>query len=477
MNTYKHIIDFLPDVEWNIVTALSFAGFPTYLVGGAVRDALYGKEPQDFDIATKARPEEIKEVFKGSDYKVQINVGASSKVALVNGVDVATFRGDKYSGNGHKDVEFYYVDTIEEDLGRRDLTINAMALDLKGNLIDPFNGYADIHHEDGVLVRFVGNPFHRIWEDPNRIIRAFRFVSGYNGFMNEESFVATTESRDLFSKIAPERIHDEIIKTLKTVKEASTFWNLMRVSGLLDVWFPEMVAGFEHDHGNHHSEDIWIHNMIAGDAVTTREPLVKLAAYLHDVGKPASFDAELGTFHDHQHLGADIVRERLKNMKFSNDEIKFIVNSVLVHMDGTANMSPKSRRKLKNKLERYELTWRDYLRLRIGDRTANLSRPNFKRFDIQKYIEQFRTVEEVPFSTHNLALSGGDIIFIFRLNPGKEIGVIQKRAFDHVIDEGEDTNTIEYLTNFIAKDFDIWYDALRLDIILEKYNESTLVCN
>lgn len=446
----------LPVLEEIIWSHLYLAGYQVYLVGGAVRDIVLGIEPNDFDFATNATPKEIKKVFRYTDHKVDF-VGESFGVTLVDGVEVATFRGDEYHGDGCRDVAITYVDTIEEDLSRRDFTINAMALDKNGNLIDPFGGVNDLlkRPEQCVVVRFVGDAQKRIWEDPNRIIRAFRFVARFQGTLDEESFQAIVDNRDRFSLIAPERVRLEILKTLETSKEASLFWNLMRISGVLDVFIPELVQGHNHDHGNHHSEDIWLHNMIAGDAVSTKFPLVKFAAYLHDIGKPASFDPELGTFYQHQHFGADITRNRLYNLKLSNEEIRHIVNLILVHMDGTRGMSSKSRRRLKNKLAAYGIEWREYVRLRIADRTANIARPNFTISDIREYIEIFTLAEEVPVSVNSLALSGGQLIEIFNLTPGPIVGKIQRELLKFVIDEGDEYNSCDFLLGQALKEFDI----------------------
>ena len=426
----------LNKTERRIFSSLLSNGYEAYIVGGAVRDWVFGRQSSDIDIATNATPEQIQAIFKDSGMRMDY-VGASFGVMLVAGVEVATFRGDRYFGGGDKDVEITYVDTIEEDLARRDFTINAMAMDRGGMIIDPFGGQKDI--ENGIL-RFVGNANDRINEDPNRIIRGMRFASRFDLSLDDDVMCAVIYNHDKVKTIAPERIRLEIMKTMKEVKDASSFWFLLYVSGVLIEWFPEMIDGMEHDHGNHHSEDIWVHNMIAGDTISTDYPLLKLATYLHDVGKPASFDEKLGTFYEHQHFGADIVRNRLSNLKFSNDEIRFVVNCVLVHMDGTRNMSPKARRRLKNKLQAYGIEWRDYVRMRMGDRTGNRSRPNFTISQVKDYISMFKIEEEVPLSTHDLKLSGADIIRIFSLTPGPIVGKIQRELLKHVIDIGDEFN-------------------------------------
>lgn len=444
----------LNNTEQEIWYSLLLSGFPTFIVGGAVRDHLLGKESKDIDFATKATPAQIERLFSKSKFKLDF-VGASFGVMLVGGVEVATFRGDRYFGGGDKDVEITYVDTIQEDLARRDLTINALAMDINGVVIDPFCGASDLRKR---VIRFVGNAEDRINEDPNRILRAVRFATRFDFFFDNDTAGAIIDNNHKVLEIAPERIRLEILKTMGSARKSSLFWTILLDTGILRRIFPEMTQGVNHDHGNHHEEDIWTHNMIAGDTVSTRFPLLKLATYLHDVGKPASFDEKLGTFYEHQHFGADIVRKRLADLKFSNDEIRFVVNAVLIHMDGTRGMSSKSRRRLKNKLNAYGLDWRDYVRLRMGDRTGNVLRPNFTISQVKDYVELFNVSEEVPMSVNDLVLSGGDIIRIFNLTPGPLVGKVQRELLAQVIDNGDEFNTVKNLINHVEVIFELEAD-------------------
>jgi len=446
MNYYNKNISNIPRNEMTIWNALLRAGYETYLVGGAVRDILLGNTPKDYDFATKATPAQIGQVFVDSEFKMDY-VGASFGVMIVAGVEVATFRGDRYFGNGDKDVEITYVDTIEEDLSRRDFTMNAMALSIEGELIDPFWGEDDLLGNDTPMIRFVGNAEDRIMEDPNRILRAFRFAASLGGIIDNDTFNAITKAVDdnVVSMIAPERIRLEIMKTMSNAEQASIFWDFLLSSGILREILPELADCYQHEHGNHHHEDVWTHNMLAGDYIEIDYPLTKLAGYLHDVGKPASYDPENGTFYEHHILGADIIRKRLTDLKFSNDEIRFVVNLILIHMDGTREMTAKARRRLKNKLNRYGLHWEEYLAIRIADRHANLSRPDFTINQICDYIEMFTMEEEVPFSVNDLAVSGGDIIRIFHLEPGPIVGEIQREMLKFVIDHGEEFNNVNEL--------------------------------
>jgi len=441
----------LPSRETTVWRTLLASGFPTFLVGGAVRDLVLGKNPKDWDIATKATPKQIESLFRGM-YRVE-HVGASFGVMLVGGIEVATFRGDRYFGGGDKDVEITYVETIEEDLARRDFTMNAMAIDFNGELIDPFGGYNDLIEKNGnfPLVKFVGDADKRIAEDPNRIFRALRFAATLPALLDVNTILAITRNANKVKMVARERIRKELMTTMEKTCHTSYFWEEMRTTGILDIIFPEFSKCYGHDHGNYHDEDVWTHSMVAGNRVSTRFPLIKLAAYLHDVGKPRSYDPVERSFHQHQTHSADIVREWMTEMKFSNEEIRFVVNLVLIHMDGTKDMTGKARRKLKNKLSRYNLHWRDYVRLRIADRHANFSRNPFTISEIKKYIDHFTFVEYVPITVNNLALKGGEIIERFNLTPGPIVSTLQNKLLEVVLDEGEEMNTVENLEILIKQ--------------------------
>ena len=194
-----------------IIDKLLNNGYESYIVGGAVRDHLLGNKAYDIDIVTSAHPETIEEIFKGHKMK---DVGKSFGVILVDDIEVATFRHDRYIGLNDKNVQIRYVKTLEEDLARRDFTINAMAYDTaKGKVIDPFDGQSDLKNK---IVRFVGDPLERIYEDPNRIVRACRFYSKLNGTFAKSTKEALIECGSYIEKfVSPERIRLEVLKAMK----------------------------------------------------------------------------------------------------------------------------------------------------------------------------------------------------------------------------------------------------------------------
>jgi len=427
-----------------IIQKLCKAGFQSYLVGGAVRDFFAGQEPHDFDITTKATPEDIAKVFSG--FRVDL-VGKAFGVSLVEGFEVATFRVDSYpEQNGAKNCIPHFANTIEEDLSRRDLTINALALcPISGECVDLFNGVNDLKNG---IIRFVGNADERIAEDPCRILRACRFLSKLQGTFDVDTLQALQRNVHRVASIDVERIADEVRKAMET-PQPSIFFSALQVIGALDIIFPGFGAAVDHPHGNHHLETVWEHSLLAGDAVSSRFPLVRLAAFLHDAGKPYCYKRNAdGTFSGHEAAGRDQVASWLKRLKFSNQDRETVVNLVYTHMiGGYKSMSPKAVRKFRKTLADLNVNPSDWIRIRIADRNANISKDTFTISEIRGLLSLFDdTGVEPVFNVNSLALKGGDIIRIFNLQPSKIVGDIQKHLLEFVVEEGFEFNTVEVLT-------------------------------
>lgn len=429
-----------------IINKLCKAGFPTFIVGGAVRDFFDGQEPSDFDIVTKATPDQIQSIFKG--YKVN-TVGKSFGVTIVEGYEIATFRIDRYPfGLGANNCVPVFAENIHEDISRRDFTVNSLALcPISGDYIDDFSGLEDLKNR---VVRFVGNPFERIAEDPNRIIRACRFVAKLQGKFDDNTLKAIQESLpNVFSQIKPERISKEIMKAME-LEFPSIFFAALAVTGALDLIFPGMEASIDHEHGKWHKETVWEHLMIAGDSISPKFPVVRLAAFLHDVGKPSAFAFHNdGSFVNHEDVGYKMVDKWLKTLKFSNEDRDTITNLVKFHMlgGGSEKLSDKAIRRLQQKFSDNNVNIKNFMRLRIADRTANLYKENWGISDIKKRYSIFlsQNNQEPIFNVNSLALKGGDIIRIFNVTPGPLVGKIQKHLLEFVIEFGFEYNTQETL--------------------------------
>jgi tRNA nucleotidyltransferase (CCA-adding enzyme) len=428
-----------------IVKRLCGNGCDTYIVGGAVRDILENKSPKDIDIVTQATPEQVEHLF--ADRKVKV-VGKSFGVVLVDGYEVATFRHDRHNGIGDKNCTVVYANSIQEDLSRRDLTVNAMALcELTGELVDEHKGK---EHLEKRLIKFVGDPILRIVEDPNRIIRACRFLARLEGRFSHSTLEALKQCAPMIKDhIAPERIRLEIMKAME-IKTASLFFSALQTIGALEFVIPEMCRSIFHEHGKHHVENVWEHNMLCGDDISTKYPIVKLAGYMHDIGKPKAYNLNDGqSFVDHERLGRALAVIRLYELKFSNQEVDKIANLIECHMRPIKDLKSKGVRKLKKFLADRDVDFHDWMRVRIADRKANVRKDPLTFSEIKKACESMMKVKDVPMTVNDLAMSGGDIIEASGLNPGPEIGRIQRGMLSYVLDMGEEYNTEKQLQHFL----------------------------
>lgn len=432
----------------DIIERLCSHGFPAFLVGGAVRDMFDDCEPHDFDIVTKATPDEISTIF--NDCKVNL-VGKSFGVTIVDGFEVATFRVDRFpNGNGSKNCVPMFAATIHEDLARRDITINSLALcPISGELIDNHQGISDLRNK---IIRFVGDANERIAEDPNRIVRACRFLAKMQGSFASDTLIALQSNAHLVrDAVDPERIAIEVKKAME-LEFPSLFFSALELIGVLDFIFPGMSECVDHDHGKWHKETVWEHLMLAGDSVNKRFPLVRLAAFLHDVGKPRAFKHENdGSFINHEHISNQMVFSWLDRLRFSHLERDTVCGLVKSHMlGGSSEMKPKAIRKFRFTLSEMHVDIKDWLRLRIADRHANLAKARFPLSDIKERASLVglgrQEVCAPVFTVHSLVLSGGDLIKIFDLKPGPLVGKLQKHLLNFVIENGFEFNTAEHLT-------------------------------
>jgi len=438
-------------IEREISYKIHKAGFEVFIVGGAVRDFLLGITPKDYDFATNATPNEILTIFKKYGKSV-CTVGKAFKVVMVHGVEIATYRKDKQTKMfSAKCCEPTYANSIEEDLERRDLTINAMALRCFDGLlnekiiIDPFNGARDLKNK---IIRMVGNPYERINQDPCRILRACRFLAQIEGTFEQETLQALQNCAHYVKDyVEPERIRIEIMKSME-LNTPSLFFSALHLIGALQYIFPEMNDCFNHNHGKYHTETIGEHLLQAGDNISKRFPLLRLAAFLHDVGKPIAFKQQNdGSFIHHEHIGAKIAKKRLKNLKFSNYEVNYITNLIYVHMRQSRNIKSAGKRRLCKKLHDLKIKPRDFVRLKIADRQANVNKGKSEITPIKELLRSvgIKSKEEIPFTVKNLALKGGEIIEIFNLQPSPLIGNLQKKLLNYVLEKGIEVNKKEIL--------------------------------
>jgi tRNA nucleotidyltransferase (CCA-adding enzyme) len=434
-----------PEGIQRMLQILNDNNFESYVVGGAIRDTLMGKRPKDYDITTNAFPMNVVRVFSGlkENFDVKFIDAESYKVVTVNGVEIATYRKDTHK-NG-KTVETVIVETLEEDLSRRDFTVNAMAVGLDGKLIDLFNGQKDLEDR---CIRFVGEPRDRIIEDPDRMLRAARFVGVIGGYMEAESFNAMVTYRALIKGIAPERIRIEIIKTMLGAKQGSAFFNTLSKIDALDYIFPSLNNTLLIDGGKQHRETVWDHSMMTGDYLgdkysgrCQKNPMLRLAGYLHDVGKsePNFKDGDIH-FYEHEDKGAEMVEEEMNALLFTIKETQYVKNLIMIHMNGNIKMSPKSTRKLLVKLAKGDLDHKDWIAMRDADRAANLAKGPITDKKINKLHKKFEHElnpesgdGRCPVLMKDLAISGKNIQDLLGIGPSQIVGVILQYLFDRSV--------------------------------------------
>jgi len=406
-----------------IITTLGQNGYKAYIVGGAVRDMLLNQVPKDVDILTNAQPRAVEALFAKTK-----RVGKAFSICLVNGVEVASCRAgedaDRFPG---------------ADLGMRDFTINSMAWDpVSDTLVDPFYGKKDLRKK---IIRFTRDPGRRILEDPLRMIRACRFVARPGWILSDSSLQTILTHAPLINSngnVAVERISMELIKAMK-LENPSLFFMSLHETGLLKRVLPCLDRCFDLDGGPHHGETVFEHSMLVGDALPATRPLLRFAGFLHDAGKFDAAQIKDGslTFSGHEtHIEA--IQADLENLRFSSQDQEYILSLVRVHMRPLVeNTTPKAVRRLLAMLNSYDLSFRDFLRMRIADKKGNLAK---QPYTLSQISVRFKKIQEelsdrAAFNINDLDISGTDIIELLDLEPGPEIGRIKSMLFERVLED------------------------------------------
>jgi tRNA nucleotidyltransferase (CCA-adding enzyme) len=427
--TYEEVSD-------QIIRRICECGWKAYLCGGAVRDNFLDITPHDYDIVTDATPDELEKIFH--DRKVK-TVGANFLVTLIDNIEVSTYRSDKNFAPGRQNCITSVCQTLDEDLARRDFTFNALAVcPYSGEVIDPFDGRKDL---DSKVVKFVGNPVERINEDYLRMIRAARFTCLIEGSLDGAAFNAIRNHKYLVRKISPERIRIELLKVME-YKRPSIFFDILHSTGILKILFPELDAMYGFDGGIHHSETLDEHFKITGDALSPKVPLLRLIGYFHDIGKVSAYlGNEDKTFVNHEVLGAFMIKNIFTKYKFTNKEVEKAEKLVLFHMRSFDSLtSGKAVRKLLRVFTEENVNWKEWLKLKVADKRANLAKEQYKREHIKKIalkIHKSKKAPERAFSVKDLKISGYDVMETLNIKPGNLIGTILKILFERVLDEPE----------------------------------------
>ena len=436
-------------------------GFKAYLVGGAVRDMFMNKEASDWDVATDATPEQVISAFK-KVIPTGIAHGTVTVHFMGEEIEVTTFRIEQGYSDGRHPDKVSYASDIEEDLSRRDFTMNAIAVSLKdGSIVDPFNGKADIKNK---VIRSVGNPLERFNEDGLRPIRAIRFASqlGFEIETNTLQAISNEKVLQKTSTISIERFRDELVKLLKSPKP-SVGLKLLESTNIMKLFLPELLEGrncIQNDVRGYHVFDVLDHNFYSCDGAPVHKVNVRLAALLHDIGKPASkvvrvTDAgEIYNFFSHEKYSETIARKLLTKLRFSNNEINnvcHLIENHMFHYEESWSDAAIRRFVVRVKPENIE----DLIDLRLADMYGKYNMPiQIKEsnacdllIQLQDRIKKIQE-ENSAFTLKSLAVSGKDLMEI-GIPSGKLIGKILDSLLETVFDDPKQ-NSKDVLLN-IAK--------------------------
>ncbi|MDP3770604.1 MAG: HD domain-containing protein [bacterium] len=440
----------IPKEVAKIVSALEAAGYEAYIVGGCVRDILLarrsfdeggrGETPNDWDVTTSAKPEEILSLFTESFYEnafLTVTVKTGSDDPTLKEVEVTTYRNEgKYTDKRHPD-EVNFARTLEEDLSRRDFTINAIALAADGSIIDPFDGATDLKNK---FIRCVGDPLKRFDEDALRMMRAVRFTAQLGFVIEEKTQAAIKEISHTIAFIAHERIRDEFIKMVKSSCGRSVI-DLMHDVGLLKHIIPELEEGIGMEN-RPRIFTIWDHNLKSFDYGVKANFAwdVRIAALLHDVAKPATkgpMKNNEWTFYGHDVVGGKMATRILERLHFPRNTIEKIATLIRWHLfkyESEEETTDSSIRRLIRHVGPENMN--DLVRVRICDRMG-MDVPKAVPYRLRHFqfrVEKILREEEAP-TPKMLKIKGEDIMRILSISPGQKIGRVIEVLMQEVIDD------------------------------------------
>lgn len=430
--------------------------FEIYLVGGGVRDSIMKKKPYDWDAATNAKPEEVQKMFRRT---IPTGIQHGTVTVIFKGlhIEVTTFRGEGNYTDGRHPDRIFFADNIEDDLSRRDFTINAIAAEIPtGKLRDPFNGIKDIRKKN---IRTVGSPNERFREDGLRLLRCIRFATTLNFKIEDSTMSALVAEKNMVKKVASERIRDEFSKILLSEKP-SVGLRLMETTGILDMIIPELTKCRNVAQKGMHRFDVLDHLFYSADGVSSRSLTVRLAALFHDIGKPQAKktdEFQNTTFYNHEKISAKITENILNRLRYPKILIKdvcFLIEKHMFHYESRWKDSAvrrflaeiKKETRENNEPRTLEMILEDLFELRLGDSygltglypRGDLTGEFRKRIGKELEREQALGIKDLAVSGRDLQENG--------IPPGKHMGFIFKELLNTVL-EDPGMNTKEKLLN------------------------------
>ena len=419
----------LPVAVRSLLDRLWAAGHGGYVVGGSIRDALLGRAPADWDLATDARPEELVDLFPGAVYENRFG----TVIVREDGqpFEITTFRADQAYADFRRPVSVEFGERIEDDLARRDFTVNAIAWGAPGpgaepGAVDPHDGQADL---DARLLRAVGEPSTRFREDALRIVRAIRLATTLDFQIEAATLSAIREAAALVDHLSGERVSAELDKLL-TAARPSVGFRLMAETGVLGHLFPELEAERGIAQEKIPGEDLWDHTLRSVDAAPAIRPIVRLAALLHDIGKPATMAD--GHFHGHDTLGAEMAAALLRRLRTPRAVSDRVVLLVRQHMFtyGEAWTQAGVRRFIK-RVGRPALD--ELFALREADNTGSGLAPDAHGLVELRSRVAAELAAAVALDLRDLSINGDDLIRELGVAPGPRLGRLLDGLLERVI--------------------------------------------
>lgn len=420
----------------DFVASFTARGHQLWVVGGAIRDEIMGRPARgDEDFATSARPDEIQSIAEGLGAPVNL-VGQRFGTVGVQldhrWSEITTFRGDSYAG-GTRWPDVTFGASIEEDLARRDFTVNAIARNaVTGHEIDLYGGRADIERQ---LIRAVGVPARRFEEDPLRILRGLRFVSQLDFEIDAETLAGMTATAPLLATLSQERVTHELDLLLQGASPARAL-ELVRTTGALDVILPELSPMYGCEQNRFHQFDVWGHTLSAVQDITFDDDddrrIRRWTAFFHDLGKPAvrhrKANGEWG-FYRHEVVGGDMAETLLDRLKFGRKDARLVVLLIRRHMD---RPDPATNRQVRRFMSKVEGHWRDLVALKRADNTSHTYNDDAYHDSLFAACERVEADEAAELRAES-PLTGEELMSIFDREPGPWIRRVKERLSSMVL--------------------------------------------
>lgn len=463
----------IPEEIQKIGEILQGKGFKAYLVGGCLRDLLLNREPKDWDITTDAKPEEIQKIFIESVYENNfgtVGVKTGSDVPALKIVEITTFRLEgKYTDMRHPD-EVKFAKTVEEDLSRRDFTINALAFKLNSDqrqtinnnktnlhvalpmlLVDPYGGQKDLENK---IIRTVGEPSERFKEDALRLMRAVRLGAELGFEIENATAEAIKKNAGLLEMIAKERIRDELEKIIMSFGAGSAVGiRQLEELSLLKYILPELREGIDVGQNKHHIYTVFEHNVRALDYAAKQDYSfeIRMASLLHDVGKPRvkSGDGPDSTFYAHEIVGGKMALKILDNLRFSKEAVAKISHLVRYHLFyyNVGEVTEAGVRRFLSRVGPENVD--DLIKVREADRIGS-GVPKAVPYKLRHLLFMIEKVKRDPISPKMLKVNGEDVMAVAGIPAGRKVGWILVILLDEVLDNPK-LNEKENLESRIKK--------------------------